>query len=948
MAFSDLDTAATIGLMVRFSGIPYVFADFAQPTAAGWGSASGTVTIDSESYTWSRTLHLPRSITASSKYDPNRHRVQAGGVSFDFLLPGTQDPFTTNPWFSLINIDPFRSDSYYAVLQSTLDADDTTATVTTTTGWPSSGDLYVGTETISYSGTTATTFTGLTRGAYNSQPLQHNAAFVGPLEVASGAYVTAHHTVWRNRIARFWIVRGKTVDGVFVPDATAIEDEATDKLLQYRVTDGKMDGAGKLARVPSNSLESLDDEQFAIRLPTASAGLTDAARLFRVDDAINTLSWSWFTYDETNDTTTNVSRQDVTLQRDTGGGTPGDVTNGFYTLTELAEFIEFTIYYAGFTTPFWFVPATDTANFNLSNAGDNKIQFNAYHALASAVTGTWSFTLVLHASPTTSVLRPCGFQGDNATTEESLLNGQYFSLPTKEGSRPYARLYLPDNREQTTIKTHSARNDLSFTANPGYLDDDDSIVGGFVRIANLECCKISGVAANGELTISARGQLGSRHQEIYIEQGEDPPEVKQGLAFPGVTWPRMLLYLMLGGSGVSGLNDTEYDRGWDGSGLNIDADLVDKASFILAVTKLANTQRDNWAFFEATKLRDVMDVEGLLNNAVIRQKDGLLNLAIITRDLEAEELESLPTLAVADQHDDTNRRTYSSGENMISNALTLQGAWDHGTNEARHTVQAIEGTSVTSYGMRNRRSVEVRGIAGIDALVSGALDLTSNYFAIRAFPRAVFGIPYTRAHAWDHAVMDKASVSDDLLPALSVGGASVPSERGFSNATAQMVSVRTILPAARESRAERARIEFMTTRRDSSRYSYWAPAAYCHTLSGGGTVLECRAHEYSGDESGVPVDVAWFDTDRAGSSARVTIYAFADPSTTITRIVNAVSTGSNTITVNLAVALTPPLAVEYLSYASPLTTDEQRKYTYMSDNDHKLDGSTTDQPYKYG
>jgi hypothetical protein len=52
----------------------------------------------------------------------------------------------------------------------------TTATVSSTAGWPSTGTVHIGTEAIAYSGTTATTFTGLTRGAHGSTAQAHYIA----------------------------------------------------------------------------------------------------------------------------------------------------------------------------------------------------------------------------------------------------------------------------------------------------------------------------------------------------------------------------------------------------------------------------------------------------------------------------------------------------------------------------------------------------------------------------------------------------------------------------------------------------------------------------------------------------------------------------------------------------------------------------------------------------
>jgi len=58
----------------------------------------------------------------------------------------------------------FTRPSYLATLSADATSSATTLTVTSTTGWPSSGALYAGAERITYTGTTATTFTGCARG----------------------------------------------------------------------------------------------------------------------------------------------------------------------------------------------------------------------------------------------------------------------------------------------------------------------------------------------------------------------------------------------------------------------------------------------------------------------------------------------------------------------------------------------------------------------------------------------------------------------------------------------------------------------------------------------------------------------------------------------------------------------------------------------------------------
>lgn len=55
----------------------------------------------------------------------------------------------------------------WTFLESDIDANDTVMTVTDTTNFGTSGTVYIGNETIDYTGKTATTFTGLTRGKFN-------------------------------------------------------------------------------------------------------------------------------------------------------------------------------------------------------------------------------------------------------------------------------------------------------------------------------------------------------------------------------------------------------------------------------------------------------------------------------------------------------------------------------------------------------------------------------------------------------------------------------------------------------------------------------------------------------------------------------------------------------------------------------------------------------------
>src|SRR5262245_12381140 len=69
-------------------------------------------------------------------------------------------------------------------LSAALDNSATTASVSSTTGWPASGYFMIDAEEFTYTGTTATSFTGLTRGANSSTAAAHiNAAKVSRAKV---------------------------------------------------------------------------------------------------------------------------------------------------------------------------------------------------------------------------------------------------------------------------------------------------------------------------------------------------------------------------------------------------------------------------------------------------------------------------------------------------------------------------------------------------------------------------------------------------------------------------------------------------------------------------------------------------------------------------------------------------------------------------------------------
>lgn len=112
-------------------------------SGTGWTSARGGLYVD---------------LDISQALDPSEPFVDTGSCTLT-MVP------VANGALDLFGVAVGRKTSpYETYLASTLNNTATTVTVKSTTGWPSSGTLHIGTEAISYTGVTATTFTGCTRG----------------------------------------------------------------------------------------------------------------------------------------------------------------------------------------------------------------------------------------------------------------------------------------------------------------------------------------------------------------------------------------------------------------------------------------------------------------------------------------------------------------------------------------------------------------------------------------------------------------------------------------------------------------------------------------------------------------------------------------------------------------------------------------------------------------
>lgn len=119
----------------------------------------------------------PLTFRVAAKADLARAEIEEQGATVEI----------TDDWQHLVTASFAAVPTARCWITANVAAADTTIHVTSTDGFPSSGVIYMGLETISYTGKTSTSFTGCTRGLWNSPALAH---YTGDGENTTAALVT--------------------------------------------------------------------------------------------------------------------------------------------------------------------------------------------------------------------------------------------------------------------------------------------------------------------------------------------------------------------------------------------------------------------------------------------------------------------------------------------------------------------------------------------------------------------------------------------------------------------------------------------------------------------------------------------------------------------------------------------------------------------------------------
>lgn len=910
-----------------FDGVNEIFATWGgvgSPPSA-WDAGGGQVSIGGQLYDWNNSLDMQSGFgVVETEVNLRTGTVTSGASSLRFLLPD-EDRASGNVWLDLLARSTSRADVDHASLADDFDISDTTLTVHDTTGWPSSGTLYLGLETITYSGKTSTTFTGCTRGRFRSPELNHRGRVASNSEIGSGAYVRSAPLAWKGRVMRLWLCFGEFVDGEFVPFGNSIE--SGEDLEWYRgiIVDRRVSGDQMYVELEVSTLDQLLAKEVATRLPTAWAGLygEDAypeGTIFidRTCNRVTFTDWSSVDYPK---------RVDVPLIRDDGGGGSEDVPTGHYPYYLISQYLQFTI-----------DDATSGNYYEVNCAPvtrDGKRVTRVVIGAQFGDTDERAFELLPDAESPNNIWRPMGFQNNSFETQDS---GDAFKTWIFLSDRAPARCYIgaPETGvpERIYVSDPTVAGGPTFDGDPGWVDSDGMSVDGYVRVGK-ECFRFTGYTAGADgqnyLTVAedGRAQLGSIAQEFYVEQtvfpeDEEREQAVQGIVITNVTAPLAYVQFLTSGSGVSGHNGS-LDEGWKGSGANVEEQHVDVDSFSQTGRVLDAIRWDAVAAFEPVKMRDLLPGELAASQAVVvgtnvydegsASWSGFVLQAADPLHPMLHEIEGADTLDISEIVAGADVTDEDADDRAVNKILT-DTLYDHG--EGKFRIKAHPTTHVTfseTYGANPALKIQLKGLFDVADAAERIRDIVQPIFFQFGEPYRVITLPIASFRAWAWGLGKILTLTH---PALIRRQAA---ERGESELTVKVMERGSVVFGP-EQGAVFSKIVSIGANVESVGIS----PAFEVTSQHSGATYNVTAQRFSASETGLE------DTEHFRVGEYVRFFEEGDESGAVERYITAIDIANNRVTFNSTLPATAGVC-EFVEHDNANATSRQQSYAYMANTD---------------
>jgi hypothetical protein len=470
----------------------------------------------------------------------------------------------------------------------------------------------------------------------------------------------------------------------------------------------------------------------------------------------------------------------------------------------------------------------------------------------------------------------------------------------------------------------------------GWTEDDATAILPHLLLKDVGVISFNSYSSGNLPFISSilRSPLSSPNtEEIYIEYDEADPktlEAERVVALPNVSANRMMLYMLLSGSGDA-TNHADYDEGWPGCGLLIPSDVVDVTSF--ETLDASNPQpREGWVILQSDDARKIFDEELKATQQQIVADLGVLKL--ISMDPPLEALDSTvhtidETVLVSDSEKGVG---FDRQENRIVNIVRVRGDWDARENKFWFDQTNRQQDSIGTWGEQQPISIDLRGLRLGDSDARGKA-LAERIFGLYSQPYALVEVDVAPLASWLWEVGDFVDLTHPNIPHTSKG------TRGVTD-----LRCRIVQKQARYAGGDKAfcTVTLQSYAFQGRRTSLWGPS--CQLVYAGVANTWTRvADAYGAQINGMD------DEDYFSVSDSVRLMRMGNSSTILSKTIATKVGADFTFNTALAGSANQKYIMWYAPYDDASLVAAQRKYAYFSAYDGKLDrsGGTTDAAFRW-
>lgn len=1030
---------------VRIRGIPYIFSNIEPPSK--WAT-TGSVDVDNEEYTWSKTYDFDGAEIVEEAGVKEGFGTNGGasfrfllkgnqGTTYDDVWLDLLNP-------SLYR-EKNNQTNWYASLTSSMQPTDSTGSFNSRVADATVGDIvYMGTETMEVTKKVSGFRLGLDRGKYGSFQVYHQGDDkIIKNDGLGGPYIADHPLTLGGRNIQLFIATGEIEkDGTFKPYGDSLTSSVYTKLIYEGVIDSHEWEQDLLAvNIGTQGLSSLLDKEIATNLPrgTVDNQIIKEQVHFYLQKDRNRVYMQVATSgsDGEPDIYSVGNGQSYSNQLITFNGNynsaPTVVDEGVYTLTELNGFLKDTI-----LNPFGNgnkLGSPDQTGFrDIRLEIDNDTKANLTINLSLTKDGSGDPTLVngdefttqirLDATPNNSFWRAIGFEGVvEETADDSTFSDPLSSNDKKEvffrasaENRPTANkrwptFYMPDGNAVAgrLPKIYYRLDDKSpqaLTSSLGYFRDDNEVfeIDGYIKLKN----EVMRVSDSGTTTIEGqdwrwvevaqRGAFFTDSEEYYFEWPEDvdpdqanpnaagfgKEEVKQVLAFSKTNSFRQMLYYLLGGSGETGYNSTEYDKDFYGGSVAIPSELVLTSSF-----ENIQDERIETSDLKASIIEEPISIREMFRSELIFNQAIMLPISLNAQSDEFDKvtnsykikilpLNKISEVANADQNlfviddiygtefdflyettnnnqiaarflqlDDTNTLAfptlYSTDQSRIINQIEIKSILND-----NKPIMNIAPRSVGTYGRKPTMKLKTNFIPQFSKPI-GLLsaDLSAKILNLYSRPYSVVQKDYTNALGWFVPLGSVVKLKDPRLPMNAGDFSNDPTvQRAGDNTNESIIYGRVVrkvitLPAGNGEETKRGTLTLSLPAIFNLRSTHYAPSVkIIGSSSVGGEIqfLTASIDTFGGPKS--KPDLWYFPS---GSAVRIFKPSDEDNGfdgvLLTTSSFNIINDAGYVISASVPTLTgTPPFIMEFDQYDEADLIDAQRNVaTYISDGDGVVD-----------